>query len=85
MQNLDVNKTNPKNKKIKYEIKKDLEESIMHGERKENIKIKKKVNNVITSESDISDIIWLAYHQRQIFQNLKKKTISQHVVKIWYK
>ena len=40
----------------KYEIKKDLEESIINGERNENIEMQEKDNNVITSEDSAKNV-----------------------------
>ena len=42
MQNLGVSKTNKKNKK-KYKIQKDLEESIINGDRNKNIEMQGKI------------------------------------------
>ena len=81
MQNLDVKETIRKIKKNKPEIKKELEESITNGKRNKNTDIQEKVDNCITNEDAVkvvqeseeiiksqkSDIIWLAYHQGQIF------------------
>ena len=52
--------------KAKYEIKKDLEESTINGERNENIEMQQKVNNVITSE-DVAKIV------QEFDQNIKNK------------
>ena len=87
MQNLDVEETIQKNRKAKFEIKKELEESKTNGKSNENIEMQEKVNNVITSEDAAkivqefeqiiknkkNDIIWLTYHQGQIFQKFKEK------------
>ena len=87
MQNLDVEETIQKNRKTKFEIKKELEESKTNGKSNENIEMQEKVNNVITSENAAkivqefeqiiknkkNDIIWLTYHQGQIFQKFKEK------------
>ena len=87
MQNLDVEETIQKNRKTKFEIKKELEESKTNGKSNENIEMQEKVNNVITSEDAAkivqefeqiiknkkNDIIWLTYHQGQIFQKFKEK------------
>ena len=40
----------------KYKIKKDLEESIINGERNENIEMQEKDNNVITSEDSAKNV-----------------------------
>ena len=87
MQSLDVNQKRQKIKKTKPEIKKELEESIANGIRNENAVCKKNVNNCATDEDAVkviqelediiknkrSDIIWLDYHQGQIFQKFKEK------------
>ena len=52
--------------KAKYEIKKDLEESTINGERNENIEMQQKVNNVITSE-DVAKVV------QEFDQNIKNK------------
>ena len=61
---------------------------ITNGKRNENTDMQEKVNNCTTNEEDAvkvvqdleemtknkkSDIIWLAYHQGQIFQKFKEK------------
>ena len=50
MQNLDVEEAIQKNGKIKLEIKKELEESIINGKSNENTEMLEKVNNVTTNE-----------------------------------
>ena len=50
----------------KYEIKKDLEESTINGERNKNIEMQEKVNNVITSE-DTAKVL------QEFEQNIKNK------------
>ena len=52
--------------KAKHEIKKDLEESTINGERNENIEMQEKVNNVITSE-DAAKVV------QEFDQNIKNK------------
>ena len=87
MQNLEVKETIEKIKKNKFEIKRELEDSIVNGRRNENTNIQDKVNGCITSEDAVkaiqefeqivkrkkSDIVWLAYYQSQIFRKLKEK------------
>ena len=87
MQNLDVEEAIQKNRKIKLEIKKELEELIINGKSNENTEMLEKVNNVTTNEDAAkvvqefgqiiknkkSDIIWLNYHQGQISQKFKEK------------
>ena len=84
MQNLDVI-DNPEDQK-----RKGLEESITNGKRNKNMDIQEKVNNWLRNEDSVkvvqefeeiirnkkSDIIWLAYHQGQIFRKKKKKKIN---------
>ena len=50
MQNLDVEEAIQKNRKMKLEIKKELEELIINGKSKENTEMLGKVNNVTASE-----------------------------------
>ena len=73
MQNVEVDEANKKNRKTKDEIKKDLEESIINGERNEEIETEEKVNNFETRKnaaeiiqqfeqiikSKKNDIIWM--------------------------
>lgn len=73
MQNVEVDEANKKNRKTKDEIKKDLEESIINGERNEEIETEEKVNNFETRKiaaeiiqqfeqiikSKKNDIIWV--------------------------
>ena len=88
MQNLNVEETIQKNRKTKLEIKKKKkEESITNGKSNGNTEMQEKVNNVTTTEdvaklvlefeqiikNGKSDIIWLTYHQGQIFQKFKEK------------
>ena len=89
MQNLDVEEAIQKNRKIKPEIKKELEELIINGKSNENTEMLEKVNNVTASEDAAKvvkefeqiikngksdiDIIWLTYHQRQILQKFKER------------
>ena len=49
MQNLDVEETMQKNRRAKFEIKKELQESMTNGKSNKNIKMQEKVNNVTTS------------------------------------
>ena len=87
MHNLYVEETIQKNRKTKFRIRKELEESIINEESNENVEMQEKVNNAITREdaekvvqefeqiikNKKSDIIWLTYHQGQIFQKFKEK------------
>ena len=87
MHNLYVEETIQKNRKTKFQIRKELEESIINEESNENVEMQEKVNNAITREdaekvvqefeqiikNKKSDIIWLTYHQGQIFQKFKEK------------
>ena len=88
MQNLDVKETIQKIKKTKPEIKKELEQSLTNGERNENTDMQGKVNNCATNEEDPvkvvqefgeiiqnkkCDIVWLVFHQGQIFKKFKDK------------
>ena len=81
-----MNDTIQKIKKTKCEIKKELEESIVNGRRNENPNMQDKVNGFITNEDAVkaiqefeqiiknkmSNIVWLAYYQGQIFQKFKE-------------
>ena len=87
MQNLDVKEVIQRIKKTKPEIKKELEESITNGKRNKNTDIQEKVNNCARVEDAVkvvqefeeiiknkkSDLMWLAYHQAQIFKKFKEK------------
>ena len=87
MQNLDVEETIQKNRKTKFEIKKELQQLITNGKSNENTEMQKKVKSVTTSKdaakvvqefeqiikSKKSDIIWLTYHQGKIFQKFEEK------------
>ena len=87
MQNLDVEETIQKYRKTKFETKKELKELITNGKKNENTEMQEKVNNVTTNEDAAkviqefepiikkkkSDIIWLTYHQGQVFQEFKEK------------
>ena len=98
MQNLDVKKVIQRIKKTKPEIKKELEESITNGKRNENTDIQEKVNNCARVEDAVkvvqefeeiiknkkSDIMWLVYHQGQIFKKFKEKERFVSI-KIWPK
>ena len=84
---LDVEEAIQKNRKCKLEINKELEESVTNGKSNENTETQEKVSNVTTSEDAVkvveefekiiknkkSDIIWLAYHQEDLFQKFKEK------------
>ena len=86
MQNVEVKDTIHKIKKTKSEIKKELEESIAKR-RNENVDMQDKANGCKTIEDAVkaiqifeqiiqnkkSDIVWLAYYQGQIFQELREK------------
>ena len=77
MQNLEVDVTIKKNRKSKDEINKDLEESVINGERNETQKCKKKLTNLklvrmqqklfSNFQEQKSDTTWLTYEQRRIF------------------
>ena len=87
MHNLDVEEVVQKNRKTKLETKKELEESIKIGKSNENTEMLEKPSKVTTSEDAAkdfqefeqiiknkkSDIIWLTYHRRQIFQKFNEK------------
>ena len=87
MQNLDVKDTIQKIKNTKPEIKKELKGSITNEKWNENTDMQEKVK-CTTNEKDAvkvvqefqeiiknkkRDILWLAYHQGQIFQKFKEK------------
>ena len=98
MQNLDVKEVIQRIKKTKPEIKKELEESITNGKRNKNTDIQEKVNNCARVEDAVkvvqefeeiiknkkSDIMWLVYHQGQIFKKFKEKERFVSI-KIWPK
>ena len=87
MQNFDVKDTIQKIKNTKPEIKKELKGSITNEKWNENTDMQEKVK-CTTNEKDAvkvvqefqeiiknkkRDILWLAYHQGQIFQKFKEK------------
>ena len=89
MLNLDAKDIIPKIKKTKTktEIKKELDDSIINGEKNENADMQDKVNRCISNEDAIkvikdfeqiiqnkkSNIVWLAYYQGQISQKFREK------------
>ena len=97
MQNLEVKDTILKIKKTKTKIKKELEDSIANGKKNENGNMQERINDYITNEDTVkavqefeqiiqnkkSDIVWLAYHQGQMFQKFreKKQFVSDMVLK----
>ena len=85
MQNLDVEEAIQKNKKTKFKIRKELEESIINEKVTKTQRYKKKLTTsqqvkmrrklfkfeqIIKNKK--SDIIWLTYHQDKYFKDLKK-------------
>ena len=75
-------------KKTKFEIKKDLEDSIANSKKNKNTDIEEMANNCTESEEDAaknihefeeiiknkkSDIVGLAYYQGKIFQKFRSK------------
>ena len=75
-------------KKTKFEIKKELEDSIANSEKNKNTDIEEMANNCTESEEDSaknihefeeiiknkkSDIVGLAYYQGKIFQKFRSK------------
>ena len=83
-----MNDTILKIKKTKSEIKKELGDSIANGKRNENTDIQQMVKNRTANKEDVakviqefeeiirnkkSDILWLAHHQRKIFQKFRSK------------
>ena len=88
MQNLEVKDAILMTKKTKFEIKKELEDSISNSKKNENKDIEEMANNCTESEEDAakvihefeeitknkkSDIVWLAYYQGKIFQKFRSK------------
>ena len=87
MQNLDVKDTIQKIKNTKPEIKKELKGSITNEKWNENTDMQEKgkcttnekyAEKVVQEFQEIiknkkRDILWLAYHQGQIFQKFKEK------------
>ena len=71
MQNLDVEETIQKNRKTKFETKKELEKSITNRESNENIETQEKDNNAITSE----DAAKVVKEFEQIIKNKKNDII----------
>ena len=70
MQNLDAEETVQKNRKTKFEIKKELGELITNEKSNENIEMQEKVNNVVTSE----DAAKIVQEFEKIIKN-KKSTL----------
>ena len=84
--------------KQNFKLKKETWESITNGKSCKNTEIQEKVSNVTTSEDVArvvqefekiikhkkSDIIWMTYHQGQLFQKLKKRTICKHGFTVWW-
>ena len=88
MMNLEVKDAILTTKKTKLEVKKELEDSIAHGNENKNTDIEQMAKDCTESEEDAakithkleeiiknkkSDIIWLAYHQGKIFQKFRSK------------
>ena len=88
MQNLEVKDAILTTKKTKFEIKKELEDSIANSKKSENTDIEEMANNCTESDGDAakfihefeeiiknkkSDIVWPAYYQGKIFQKFKSK------------
>ena len=57
MQNLNVKDATQKIKKTKYEIEKELQESISNGHRNENTDMQEKFNNCAENEEDAVKVI----------------------------
>ena len=71
MQNLEVKEAILTIKKIKSEIKEDLEDSAANGKKNENTDIEEMANNCMESEEDAAKII---YEFEEIIKNKKKMT-----------
>ena len=69
MQNLEVKETIQKIKKTKFEIKKELEESIANGKRNENANMLEKVNKCTTNE----DAVKVIQEFENVIQNKKPR------------
>ena len=69
MQNLEVKEAILTIKKIKSEIKEDLEDSVANGKKNENTDIEEMANNCMESEEDAAKII---YEFEEIIKNKKK-------------
>ena len=67
MQNLDIEEAIQKNRKMKLEVKKELEELITNGEKNENTEMQENVNNVATCE----DAVKIVQEYEQIIKNKK--------------
>ena len=67
MQNLDIEEAIQKNRKMKLEVKKGLEELITNGEKNENTEMQENVNNVATRE----DAVKIVQEYEQIIKNKK--------------
>ena len=71
MQNLEVKEAILTIKKIKSEIKEDLEDSVANGKKNENTDIEEMANSCMESEEDAAKII---YEFEEIIKNKKKMT-----------
>ena len=71
MQNLDIEETIQKKRKTKYEIKKELEESIANGKSNENTEMQEKVHKNLTGE----DAAKVVQEFEQIIKNKKSGII----------
>ena len=67
MQNLDIEEAIQKNRKMKLEVKKELEELITNGEKNENTEMQENVNNVATREDGVK----IVQEYEQIIKNKK--------------
>ena len=67
MQNLDIEEAIQKNRKMKLEVKKELEELITNGEKNENTEMQENVNNVATRK----DAVKIVQEYEQIIKNKK--------------
>ena len=87
MQHLEVGKAAKNVRKTKEKTKKDLEDSILEGEKQENEELEEKSGKVEKSKDTVAVIrefediiksknkiiIWIAYQQGKMFQRFKEK------------
>ena len=75
MQNSDVEEAIQKNRKIKLEIKKELEESIKNGKSNKNTEMLEKVNNITTRE-DTAKVVLTNKTNKQLSKSQELVTVS---------
>ena len=72
MQNLHIEEAIQKNRKTKLEIKKELNESIIHGKSNKNKEMLEKVNDITTSEN----VMKVVQEFEKVIMNKKKQHMA---------